>query len=80
MGKYTQAFGVLIAANFEAVTLILLAHFGGEYLNETWPVSFNWLTVTWVLCMLTLVYSWVRLYRFIIRSWKEDQPRDPDQS
>ena len=41
-----KAFSYLIAAQAQAVSLILLAIYAGDWLNKNYPKSFNWYWVT----------------------------------
>jgi uncharacterized membrane protein len=43
-----KAFTYLIAAQVQAVTLILMAYWVGDWLNKNHPMSFNWYVVTFV--------------------------------
>jgi len=63
--KNNQAMSYLIAANMEAVMLLLGAWQGGEWLNEKFPGTTNWYLITFSLAILIMIHSWYVIFRLL---------------
>ena len=68
-----KSFGYLLAANFEAVAVLLAAWFGGSYLNESMPQNFSWLPVTFAMAGIVIVHSWYVIFKVMIRLDREQR-------
>lgn len=71
--KMTKAFGYLLAANFEAVALMIAAWFGADYLNTVLPQSFSWVPVTFTIAGLVIMHSWYVIFKTLLRLDREQR-------
>ena len=75
--KGFRAFGLVMAANFEAIIYMALAWWAGRALNEAYPRNFDWSRVTYVFGLLLIARSWYVVFRLMIRSQQSsDQEKD----
>ena len=58
----------LLAANTEAVALLLGAWWLGNSLNEWSPMDFSWSLVTFVGAGVVIAHSWYLIFRTVFRS------------
>jgi len=75
MNPMTRAFSYLIAAQFQAVGLIILAWWGGQYLNEHHPLSFSWYAITFPVAVLGTVHTFYVVVRHALRQGKKDEEK-----
>lgn len=71
MDKTTRALSYLIAAQVQAITLIIGAWLIGDWLNDNYPRGFNWYVVTFTVGMLAVIQSFYVIIRQAIRTDKE---------
>ncbi len=57
MASLAKAFSYLIAAQVQAIGLILLALYGGEWLNKNEPIAINWYIITTAVAVLGVVQT-----------------------
>lgn len=74
-GGLGRAFSVAIAAQFQALGILGLAWWAGEWLNENHQVSFNWYLLTFPMAVLMIAQTFYVLIRHFMRG--ESKPRDP---
>lgn len=75
MDKTTRALSYLIAAQIQAITLIIAAWLGGDWLNQHYPRGFNWYVVTFTVGMLAVVQSFYVIVRQALRSDKDSSKK-----
>jgi hypothetical protein len=63
MSGLGKAFTYLIAAQVQAVTLILMGYWVGDWLNKNHPVSFNWYIVTFTIAVLGIAQTFYVVIR-----------------
>ncbi|RYZ59817.1 MAG: hypothetical protein EOP07_02835 [Proteobacteria bacterium] len=68
--KQFHKFGLVMAANFEAVAAMVAAYWSAKYLNEHYPKGFDWANLTYVLGLLLIARSWYVVLRTLIRDQK----------
>jgi hypothetical protein len=61
--KSLKAMGLLLAANMEAVLILVLAAWCGQYLNRLYPLdSLDWIATCLFIGVLVVVISWVFIW------------------
>jgi tellurite resistance protein TehA-like permease len=70
MASLSRALSYLIAAQFQAVGLILVAWWGGNWLNEQHPLSFNWYAITFPVATLAVAQTFYVVIRHALRQAK----------
>jgi len=58
------ALAYLLVLSIELILYMLAAIYAGRSLNNSYPSSFDWVTITLALSLLLCVYS---LYRFFVK-------------
>lgn len=71
MDKMTRSLSYLIAAQVQAITLILAAWIAGDWLNERYPKDFNWYAVTFPIGILAVAQSFYVIIRRVIQMGKD---------
>ena len=71
--KMTKAFGYIIAANFEAVALLVGAWLVGDWLNENVAQNFSWMPITFGAAIVVLVHSWYVIFKTLMRMDREQR-------
>lgn len=64
----TMAFAYVFAAKFQAITLIFLAWYLSDHLDETRPFSNSWQIVLYPIAILVSVYNFYAVFRVLIRN------------
>ena len=67
MASLSRALSYLIAAQFQAIGLILAAWWLGEWLNDHHPVSFNWYAVTFPVAVVGVGQSFYVVIRHALK-------------
>ncbi len=67
MNKDMRIASYLIAANFEVVVLIIGAWEIAIWLDNNYPVSFDWKLLTMPLAVIIIIKSWYVLFKEIIK-------------
>jgi len=73
LSKIYRPFGFVMAANIEAIVVFLGAWKIGEWLNSSYPKSFNWLLITFLLGVVIVIISWARLFIKLSQFNKDDK-------
>ncbi len=68
-----KAFSYLISAQVQAVTLILMAFWVGDWLNENYPKGFNWYLATFTIAVIAIFQTF---YMVIRAALKIDSKKD----
>ena len=63
MASLSKAFSYLIAAQTQAVALILMAYWGGEWLNDHHPIGLNWFYVTFTVAVIGIFQTFYVVIR-----------------
>lgn len=72
MNSQFRALGLIMGANFEIITALLGAYYGGAWLNENVPFQqFDWYFVTSLLALILIAHSWYVFFRQLIRNDKK---------
>jgi hypothetical protein len=71
MASLSRALSYVIAAQFQAVGLILVAWWGGNWLNEQHPLSFNWYAVTFPIATIAVGQTFYVVIRHALNQAKE---------
>ncbi len=72
MANLGKAFTYLIAAQVQAVTLILMAYWVGDWLNKNHPASFNWYVVTFLIGVIGIAQTFYVVIRAAMTQGKTD--------
>lgn len=73
MNKITKAIGYLLAATFQAFTLIVAGFMLGPILDEHFKKdSFSWLPVTVIVSIVCAAHIFYVLIKYIIKMDRED--------
>lgn len=77
-----RAFGYIMAANAEALGVLLFSWWLGKTLNQHFPSeSMNWMIPTMLFALIMIGLSWYRLLRSLIKDQQaEEKPRNPPSS
>ncbi len=67
MASLARAFSYLIAAQVQAVALIMGGYYVGEWLNHNYPKGFNWFIVTFIVAMLGVIQTFYQVIRYVMR-------------
>ncbi len=70
MNSFAKAFTYLIAAQVQAVMLLLFAWYAGNWLNVNHARSFNWYVVTFSVGILATAQTFYVVVRHAIRQEK----------
>lgn len=70
-GGIGRAFSVAIAAQFQALGLLGLAWFAGDWLNSRYPQDFNWYLVTFLLSVVVIAQTFYVMLRHFMRMEKK---------
>ncbi len=72
MANFGRAFSYLIAAQVQAVSLILFGYWGGKWLNENHPVNFSWYLVTFTVAILGVAQTFYVVIKAALSPSKSD--------
>lgn len=75
MANLAKAFSYLIAAQVQAVGLILLAFWGGDWLNKNHPIGFNWYVVTFTVAVVAVAQTFYVVVKAAMSESKSDSPK-----
>ena len=75
MDKMTRSLSYLIAAQVQAITLILAGWLVGEWLNENYQMDFNWYAVTFPVAILAVAQSFYMIIRRVIELGKDREEK-----
>ena len=64
--KMYRAFGFLVAANTEAILLLVGAISSSQWLDEHYPLSIGWLPINLLVALVIIVHSWTRIFRALV--------------
>lgn len=67
----TRALSYLIAAQVQAVALIMAAWLVGQWLNENHPIGVNWYAITFPVAVLAVAQTFYVIVRKAIQMDKE---------
>lgn len=67
MASLGKAFTFLIAAQLQAIGIIMAAWWIGEWLNENHPLSFNWYAITFPIGVLAVAQTFYMVIRHAYR-------------
>lgn len=67
MANNYRSLATLLAANFEALGMLLMAWWGGGWLEEHYPIFMNWYAITFLAALSMIVISWFRMFRDLTR-------------
>lgn len=70
MNSQFRKFGLVMSACVETVVFMFAAKLGGDWLNNSFPKSFNWFGVTSLLALIMIVHSWYVILRILVRDEK----------
>lgn len=65
-----KTYGIVMGANVEALLMLFIAHKGGSWLNEQYPIEGSWLNYTYVAAIVMIGVSWVRMFRSLAKGLK----------
>ncbi len=68
--KAVQQMAHLLAANFETLFYIGMAWWSARYLNEQYPLGFNWAIVTYVFGLILILRSWYVVFHSLMKAQK----------
>lgn len=71
MSNLTKAFSYLIAAQVQAITLIVGAWWIGDYLNEHRPIGFTWFAITIPIGIIGVFHSFYIVIRYTLKQSKK---------
>jgi positive regulator of sigma E activity len=79
MSNLTKAFSYLIAAQVQAITLIVAAWWIGDYLNQHHPIGFSWFAITIPVGVIGVAHSFYVVIRYTLKQAKkaENQEKKP---
>lgn len=80
MNNLTKAFSYLIAAQVQALTLILGAWWIGDWLNTHHPISFSWYAVTIPVGLLAMTHSFYVVIRYTMKQQKKIDQKDAEKN
>lgn len=63
MASLTKAFTYVLAAQFQAIGLLLAAWWIGEWLDQNRPLSFSWLAITLPVSVLVMAHTFYVMIR-----------------
>ena len=73
MASLTRAFSYLIAAQFQALGLIFVAWWGGNWLNEHHPLSFTWYAITFPIVTIAVAQTFYVVIRQALTQAKSEE-------
>lgn len=73
MNSMARALSYLIAAQLQAVSLIMLAWWGGNWLNVNHPLSFSWFAITFPVAVLGTIQTFYVVIRHALRQNKKTE-------
>lgn len=79
-GGIGRAFSVAIAAQFQALGMLGLAWFAGDWLNKRYPQDFNWYIVTFLLCVVMIAQTFYVMLRHFMRVEKSAEKAASSQT
>ena len=75
MGHSWKVFGYIMAANFQAATIVFVIIKGGEYLNERYPMQSSWQLILSPLAVITIAYMYYKVLVAIARIEKQKRKK-----
>ena len=63
---------MLLAYNFEVITLLLLSFWSGDWLNERYKMEFDWKLVTFTFGLLVIGHSGFVFYKILRKKMAEE--------
>ena len=75
MDKMTRSLSYLIAAQVQAITLIIAGWLVGQWLNQKYPADFNWYAVTFPIAILAVAQSFYVIIRRVIELGKDREEK-----
>ncbi len=69
-GGLGKAFSVAIAAQFQALGVLGLAWFGGDWLNLNYPKTFNWFVITFPASIIVIAQMFYVIIRHFMKNNK----------
>lgn len=73
MDKGTRGLAFLLSVQFQAVLFLAAAWYGAEFLNEKYPMEFDWLTITIILALILIAHSFYVVFKFLIQKEKQEK-------
>jgi len=71
-----RAFTYLMALQVQAIGLILLAWWGGDWLNKNHPISFNWYILTFTFGIIAVAHTFYVVVRHALDLDKKKKGND----
>lgn len=77
MNNASKAFGILMAANFEALVIFFLCHEGGVWLDENYPGDTSWRNKMYLVGIVVIGTLWIRMFKHLVTLSKtrENEPK-----
>jgi ABC-type enterochelin transport system permease subunit len=67
-GGIGKAFSVAIAAQFQALGMLGLAWYAGDWLNHHYPKSFNWFFITFLISIVAIAQTFYVMLRHFMKT------------
>ncbi len=68
-----------MAANFEAVVILVMAHEGGKWLNAHYPGEIDWAKSCYLTAIIIIGVLWFRMFRYMVRVSQQDEVDDKNK-
>lgn len=81
-GGIGKAFSVAIAAQFQALGMLGLAWYAGDWLNNHYPQNFNWFFLTFLISIISIAQTFYVMLRHFMKTDRTSQegnggPKNP---
>jgi hypothetical protein len=67
-GGIGKAFSVAIAAQFQALGMLGLAWYAGDWLNKNYPQNFNWYIITFLISIISIAQTFYVMLRHFMKT------------
>ena len=81
-----KPFALVMAANFEAVVIMIMAHHGGLWFEQKFPNQIGGAKLFYLIAIVVIGVLWIRLFRLLIKetlsgksSGRSEEPTDQDK-
>lgn len=74
MASLGQGFSLLIAAQFQALGLVFVAWWGGNWLNQNHPIGVTWYAITFPVAVIGIAHSFYVVIRHAMNLTQSKTP------
>lgn len=79
MNNLSKGISYLIAAQFQAIGLLLISWWAGEWLNEKYPKDFSWYVVTIPIGVVGMLHSFYVVIRYTMMMDKKNSKKSEEE-